>query len=199
MPVMSNPKHERFCQELAKGVRQGEAYLNAGYAPNAGAASRLAQSPKVVDRVSEIKHEIARRMEKALADPEAPENIASLAEMGLTLDWCARAYQDIYERALDTNQLSAANTAVANVQKIVEMAEKRKNGENTDDNGADRIKVSDALAMLREMRQIAEVGPGQAPMKDVSPDKTNKNEGEDFSEAEDALLLPDLGDFLDEE
>jgi phage terminase small subunit len=34
MPVLSNPKHERFAQELAKGKTADEAYQLAGCKPN---------------------------------------------------------------------------------------------------------------------------------------------------------------------
>lgn len=197
MPILSNPKHERFAHELAKGMNQTAAYTNAGYAPNAGAASRMAASPKIVDRVSEIKHEIARKMEKALTNPDDPVAVVALHEMGLTLDWCAKAYQDIYDRALDTNQLSAANTAVANIQKIIEIESSRKKSGPDDDAGGDRIKVSDALALIREMRGIA-VAETRRDLKDVTPAQQQK-EREGFAEDEDTLLLPDLGDFLDEE
>ena len=33
MPLLDNPKHEIFAQELAKGTTADEAYARAGYAP----------------------------------------------------------------------------------------------------------------------------------------------------------------------
>jgi hypothetical protein len=55
MPVLDNPKHEQFAQELAKGKTQVEAYELAGYRANEGNASTLASNPEVQGRVKEIK------------------------------------------------------------------------------------------------------------------------------------------------
>jgi hypothetical protein len=54
MPTLSNAKHERFAQLLAKGRAQAEAYAEVGYAPSEPHASRLASSGKVAARVAEI-------------------------------------------------------------------------------------------------------------------------------------------------
>ena len=43
MPLLDNPKHEIFAQELAKGTSQKEAYVSAGY--KASEQHRLRSSP----------------------------------------------------------------------------------------------------------------------------------------------------------
>lgn len=59
MGVLSNPKHERFAQELAKGRSATEAYVLAGYKDNDGNASKLAA--KVQDRVKELTGKAAEK------------------------------------------------------------------------------------------------------------------------------------------
>lgn len=59
MPVLDNARHERFAQELAKGVSQVEAYRLAGYERNESHASRLVSNGKVAERVAELKQEAA--------------------------------------------------------------------------------------------------------------------------------------------
>ena len=54
MPVLKNPKHERFAQEVAKGLSAAQAYEKAGYAPNRHNASALAQKQPIQARVSEL-------------------------------------------------------------------------------------------------------------------------------------------------
>lgn len=54
MPVLSNPRHERFAQELAKGETADAAYQTAGYSPDRGHASRLAANGSIVARVAEL-------------------------------------------------------------------------------------------------------------------------------------------------
>lgn len=67
MPALTNPKHERFAQELAKGKTQIEAYGNAGYRPNPSAASRLADDAKICERLAELQERGAARAEISLA------------------------------------------------------------------------------------------------------------------------------------
>lgn len=67
MPALTNPKHERFAQELAKGETAREAYVTAGYARSDAHASRLASSGKVQARISEILERSAKRAEISIA------------------------------------------------------------------------------------------------------------------------------------
>lgn len=61
MPILSNARHERFAQELAKGKSQIEAYEIAGYKPDEPNASRLTSNDKVQARVAEILGRAAER------------------------------------------------------------------------------------------------------------------------------------------
>jgi phage terminase small subunit len=54
MPVLKNPKHERFAQYLAQGKSASEAYVLAGYKANDGNASTLKGNQKVEERVQEL-------------------------------------------------------------------------------------------------------------------------------------------------
>jgi phage terminase small subunit len=66
MPILSNPKHELFAQELAKGKNATEAYEMVFEARGAAAranASRLLTNANVQDRVAEILQVGAERAE----------------------------------------------------------------------------------------------------------------------------------------
>jgi phage terminase small subunit len=67
MPVLTNPKHERFAQELAKGKTATEAYALAGYNPSEQNAHRLTRNDKVRTRISEIQNRAVIRTEITLA------------------------------------------------------------------------------------------------------------------------------------
>lgn len=58
MPVLSNPKHEIFAQELAKGKSAEEAHALAGYSQNRGNAATLKKNESILNRVAEL---LARR------------------------------------------------------------------------------------------------------------------------------------------
>lgn len=67
MAALTNPKHERFAQELAKGKTASEAYVTAGYRANDGNASTLKGNQKVEARVAEIQERGALRAEVTIA------------------------------------------------------------------------------------------------------------------------------------
>lgn len=79
---MSGPlrheKHERFAQLLAKGEKQHEAYLKAGYRGGEAQASRLAARPEVVARIAELLERAAARTELSIAS--ATDRLLKIAD-----------------------------------------------------------------------------------------------------------------------
>lgn len=67
MAVLSNPRHERFSQALAKGKTQEAAYIEAGYKPSRPNACKLASSENISQRVAEIQERGAVRAEITIA------------------------------------------------------------------------------------------------------------------------------------
>lgn len=73
MPVLANARHERFAQNVAKGLTGRQAYFEAGFdttnneAADA-AASRLLGTAKVRARVTELQERVATKVEISLAD-----------------------------------------------------------------------------------------------------------------------------------
>lgn len=78
MPALSNAKHERFAQELAKGATADEAYVSAGYAKNRHNAARLYRDERVQARVAEILERAAVRAEITVAS--VTERLMRLAD-----------------------------------------------------------------------------------------------------------------------
>jgi len=70
MPVLGNPRHERFAQELAKGTTAIEAHRLAGYSPDRSSAWRLQHNASIAQRVGEIlaarEHASAKATERAI-------------------------------------------------------------------------------------------------------------------------------------
>lgn len=92
MPVLKNPKHERFAQELAKGETAERAYQTAGFKPNRGNANTLKQNQSILDRVSEI---LAER-EKIHGQSTA----RAIEKVALTKEWVLSKLRENAERAL---------------------------------------------------------------------------------------------------
>jgi phage terminase small subunit len=68
MPILTNPRYERFAQGIAKGKSQHDAYIYAGYAPNQkpkdvrSNAGTLARKPEVAARIEELLSKQANRV-----------------------------------------------------------------------------------------------------------------------------------------
>src|SRR5450631_1805676 len=60
MPILENPRHELFAQELAKGNSSSEAYVLAGYKPSRKNAARLRANEGVKARLAELQAVAAR-------------------------------------------------------------------------------------------------------------------------------------------
>lgn len=54
MPALSNPRHELFAQNLAKGMSQDAAYEAAGFKPSRSNASMLAAKQNIIERLAEL-------------------------------------------------------------------------------------------------------------------------------------------------
>ena len=54
MSVLSNPRHERFCQYLAQGKTASAAYELAGYKPNRANAAQMAHKEHIKKRLTQI-------------------------------------------------------------------------------------------------------------------------------------------------
>lgn len=67
MPVLDHPRWEIFAQERAKGKTEVQAYELAGFSPDDGNASRLADRPEVKARIQELTGKAAERAEVTIA------------------------------------------------------------------------------------------------------------------------------------
>lgn len=68
MPVLKNPKHERFAQERAKGLDADAAYQKAGYRRDRGNAVRLTTKDSVSARIAEIQGKAETRAVLSIAE-----------------------------------------------------------------------------------------------------------------------------------
>lgn len=170
MPELRKPKYEKFARLVASGTSQAKSYEQAGYAPNDGAASRLAHREDVAARIEELKLERFAVAAKHKS-PNMPADVSTLFDLGLDLRWVAEQYQLIYTEAMDLKQLASANKAVENIQKMVNLENDvaASEGKLEDKKGGDRIALRDVTAMLKEVRLLSESGtadPDEEPVGD---------------------------------
>jgi phage terminase small subunit len=67
MPILRNPRHEKFATEIVAGKSAAEAYELAGYKSNYGNCIRLKGNERLVARVAELQHAGAARAEVSVA------------------------------------------------------------------------------------------------------------------------------------
>jgi len=80
MGALKNAKHEAFAFGLSRGMTQADAYIQAGYAGDVGAACRLSKNVKVAARVAEIQARTAARAEISVAS--ITERLLAIAAKG---------------------------------------------------------------------------------------------------------------------
>lgn len=134
MPVLKNPRHERFAQELAKGKSATEAYGLAGYKPNQQNASRLMLNDVVKARVAELSAKVAER---------------AIERAALTKEWVIEKLRANLERAERSDQGSVANRTLELLGKEVGMfIERREVGAPGEFADISDEKLNDEIARL---------------------------------------------------
>jgi hypothetical protein len=104
MPVLANHRRELFTQLLFQGFSAVDAYEKAGYKRHDGNACTLANHPEVLARLEEI------RGEGEQGWPVGTRAIAARANV--TVETLIDDSEKVFQRAMEIDQLSAANTAV---------------------------------------------------------------------------------------
>jgi phage terminase small subunit len=87
MPVLSNPKYERFAQELAKGATADQAYVLAGYKEHRSNAARLSANEHIRSRVEEILSRVANKVGATLERTLQEIVRLALADIGDAVEW----------------------------------------------------------------------------------------------------------------
>jgi hypothetical protein len=138
MPVLSNPKHELFCQHLALGKTASEAYELAGYKPSRSNASVLRAKQNICDRLAEI----LRESEKAVLDQIEYTRDALLSEL-----------EEARKLALKRGQASAAVQATMGKAKILGLITDRREIGNPGafDGFTDEQLVEEATRLARSL------------------------------------------------
>jgi len=125
MPILSNPKHERFAQLVAQGWDQDKAYAEVGYKPNRFNASRLKTTENVAARIKELVEQVT---EKAILDRSwvldrlMRNAMACLGEMPVKVRRRNKDTGEIEEFEVIDRDPAAANKALELLGKTPELA-----------------------------------------------------------------------------
>ena len=104
MPVLENPRHEKFAVFIAEGKSATDAYVAAGYKDSPskrfGAHSLLQRHPEIKDRATQI-----------LAENAARAAAAQQITKKKLIEW----HNEIREQGKKSGQLSPAETAIKEI------------------------------------------------------------------------------------
>lgn len=105
MPVLKNPKHELFAQQVAKGVALDDAYEAVGYARSSKNAARLRKNEGIQRRIEEILSQAA-----VIAQVEVAQVLDELAKIAFSDVRRAIRWGDgILVRNEETGEMQLAN------------------------------------------------------------------------------------------
>jgi phage terminase small subunit len=152
MPVLSNAKHERFCQNRLGGQTIDAAYTNAGYKPNRGNAARLNAKESIRARIGELQGDTAKVAKRSFAECVAELERIAYANLG---DYI-RIDEDGYP---DLNFSKATHARAAGLKEFT--VEEREVGRGKNSRVVRRVKLKlhdklRALVVLIRLKSAAE-------------------------------------------
>jgi hypothetical protein len=100
LPVLPDPKREKFAQLCARGLSTIDAYVRAGYRRNTGNATAFRKRPDVSKRVDELVKEMQSNTEEELGE--------FLKDTGLTPTYIIRHMLDTATKAKEAGKYDIA-------------------------------------------------------------------------------------------
>jgi hypothetical protein len=113
MPVLSNPRHEKFVQLLAEGRSADEAYVLAGYKQNRHNAAALAREEHISTRLRTLQEHAAERtavtIESLTDELEEARAIAIAEKQSSAAVAASMGKAKLHGFLIEKKQLSGAN------------------------------------------------------------------------------------------
>jgi len=154
MPVLKNPRQERFAQLLSSGKTATDAYVQAGYKPSHSNGAWLARKEDISSRVAELNREAFER-ERAAAAVAAERTAVtrqSLIEMA----------QEIRQGAIADGQWAAAVAATKEIGVLAGIRiERSERGAPGEFDWLDKLTVEELKALAEGRLDIASYRQGQ--------------------------------------
>jgi len=146
MGVLTNQRHERFAQELAKGKSTLEAYELAGYEPNRGNATTLKANESILNRVVELQQ---TQWDKAELDR----------------NWVIERLKTIETKAFEKGQYGNAKSCVELIGKDMGMFRDSERAANVTVNLESKPDFAQALGSASNAAHTQEQGSKADPTK----------------------------------
>jgi phage terminase small subunit len=124
MPELRNPKHEKFAQNIARGLSPTEAYISAGYSRKSAHSSafRLQQNATIMQRLQGLRTLVTSAYVE-LAITERDQRLLALQDRWDALRQAAIETGQEQENVNLTGQISAKSIALSKVMSLPELEE----------------------------------------------------------------------------
>jgi len=100
MPALENPRQEKFCKNVVKGMTKDKAYQVAGYKPNRHNAARLANTNEhIQQRIAELQQ-------------------IEFGKFATEKEFIRQMFLNNYTKAMESNNLAAANVAADKLARL---------------------------------------------------------------------------------
>ena len=174
MPILPNPRHELFAQEIAKGASATQAYGAAGYKRRSSSAAKLWRQPEVRARVVELAEASAQ---KAGVTIEAV--VEELARIGFSnmLDYLAIGEGG--DPIADLSRLSRDKTAAIAELNVRETREGRRVTFKLHDKKGALVSLGRHIGMFPNKLQLS--GPNGAPLELITDAMTPREAAEAYA------------------
>lgn len=181
MPILKNPKHEKFAQLVARGSTVSSAYEKAGYEPNSGNATSLRKRPEVAARIEEIMEERTDRIDASLDD--------YISDTGIDAAYIIKQIMDTGIKAKEAGQYSAATKSFEMVGKELfgmfnpVKETKVEHSHNVTNNDRPAISVQEFTRLFDRLANAVEVDDADFEVVDIgreslpSPNATDVRDG----------------------
>lgn len=175
MHKLKNERHDAFARLLAQNWQQVPAYRKV-YAPAGdcrAAASRLAKRPDVVELIKSIRD---AEFAKIFATMDAKSSGGSLADLGITLKWCAEQYRIVAAKSRAAGDFKAATDSVKNIEKMVRSETEAEGGDTPKKSGGPKVDIESMMSILAKLAAPTVKIVDDQPAKDaeVSPMARNR-------------------------
>jgi hypothetical protein len=175
MHKLKNERHDAFARLLAQNWQQVPAYRKV-YAPAGdcrAAASRLAKRPDVVELVKSIRDAESARI---LATMGGKSSGGSLADLGITISWCAEQYRKILAKSQAGGDYRTSNAALHNIEKLVRAETQAESGDTPKKSGGPKVDIESMVSILSKFAAPTVKIVDDQPAKDaeVSPMARNR-------------------------
>jgi phage terminase small subunit len=123
LPILSNPRHEKFAQALARGMSASAAYVEAGFKPHRPNAALMARKENFLARVAELQQEQLSLHQQATVEAAAAAKV-TIESLIAEMEAARRAFpRRVVPLLLSRPQLQKPNLPACGARRLISITQ----------------------------------------------------------------------------